>query len=202
MGQEINFFRITGKSSDVESNTFVKFPYSQEWYAEDIAFIMDEVIRRYGTDEWRACILTNEIHRHIGIFSIIGVKMGILALELLGTNRDNLNVISFTGSHPPFSCLNDGIQVSTGATTGHGTIKVISDAKPTIKAVFQIQNLEVIIKLKEEYINKAESSISKGRAFLPVSHDLYWNNVRRYGLEYWLEWDRHKIFDYKKRNLS
>ena len=76
--------------------------------------MMDEVIRRYGTDEWRACVLTNEIHGHLGIFSIMGVKMAMLALELLGTDRDTLNVISFTGSHPPYSCLNDGIQISTG----------------------------------------------------------------------------------------
>jgi pyrimidine-specific ribonucleoside hydrolase len=201
MWREINDIGITGKPADVEYNTLVKFPYSEEWYTEDVAPIMEEAIRRHGKEEWRACVLTNEMHGHLGIYSIIGVKMGMLALELLDTERDTLKVISYTGSTPPFSCLNDGIQVSTGATTGHGTIKVINDTRPMVRAVFSLRDCELIIQLKEEYLQKAEETIRNGRTFLPVSEEMYWKMVRQNGLEFWLEWDRYKIFEYKKAIL-
>ena len=200
MWKESDHIGIKGKPAEVESNALIKFPMTKDWYTDDIGLIMDEVIRRYGPEEWRACILTNEMHGHLGIFSIVGVKMGMLALELLETDRDSIHVISFTGSHPPYSCLNDGIQVSTGATAGHGTIKIINDAKPMVKAVFQLRENEAILQLKGEYLKQAEETIRSGKTFYPVSHDMYWKLVRQSGLDYWLEWDRHNIFEYKISN--
>ena len=37
---------------------------------------------------------------------------------------ENLKVLSFAGTRPPISCFNDGLQISTGATLGHGSIKI------------------------------------------------------------------------------
>ena len=44
----------------------------------------------------------------------IGAKMGIRAQKLLRAHLNPMTVISQTGSRPPYSCLSDGIQVSTG----------------------------------------------------------------------------------------
>ena len=92
-----------------------------------IEAMAERTIARWGKEEWRAVILTNEIHGHIGIYSTIGAKMGIYALELLSrlcNKAEELKVLSFAGSRPPVSCFNDGLQISTGATLGHGSIKI------------------------------------------------------------------------------
>ena len=72
--------------------------------------------------EWKIVVLTNEFHEHMGIYSILGAKMGLRAREYFHLGIDELEILSFAGSTPPVSCLNDGLQVSTGATLGHGTI--------------------------------------------------------------------------------
>ena len=71
-----------------------------------------------------------------------------------------------------------------------------------VKAVFQFREHKVIIRLKEKYLKQANDSISKGKSFLPVSFEMYRKVVRQNGLEYWLEWDRHKVFEYRQKNLS
>ena len=53
--------------------------------------------------------------------------MGIRAREYFNTGVDEFSAVSFAGSIPPLSCMNDGIQVSTGATPGHGLLTVIND---------------------------------------------------------------------------
>ena len=92
-----------------------------------IEAMAERTIARWGKEEWRAVILTNEIHGHIGIYSTIGAKMGIYALEFISrccNKMENLKILSFAGSRPPISCFNDGLQISTGATLGHGSIKI------------------------------------------------------------------------------
>jgi hypothetical protein len=71
-----------------------------------------------------------------------------------------------------------------------------------VKAVFQSRDLEAILQLKGEYLKPAEDTIRNGKTFYPVSHDMYWKLVRQGGLDFWLEWDRHKIFEYKISNRS
>ena len=97
-----------------------------------IEAMAERTIARWGKEEWRAVILTNEIHGHIGIYSTIGAKMGIYALELLSrlcNKAEELKVLSFAGSRPPVSCFHDGLQISTGATLGHGSIKIAKSAQ-------------------------------------------------------------------------
>ncbi len=88
-----------------------------------MADYLDTLISIHGLEEWKAAILTNEMHRHLGAYSLVGVKMGILARELLKADLDELNVVAYTGSNPPESCLIDGLQIATGASLGRGTIQ-------------------------------------------------------------------------------
>ncbi|MCK7460838.1 MAG: formylmethanofuran dehydrogenase subunit E family protein [Sphingobacterium sp.] len=81
-------------------------------------------------------VLTSELHGHLGIYAIIGAKMGLYAREILGAGHDELVINSLAGSKPPVSCMNDGLQVSTGATLGHGLISVKQTDKPTPSAAF------------------------------------------------------------------
>jgi len=71
------------------------------------------------------------LHGHEGPFLIAGIRMGLLALELLGSpGYFGLSAQSYTGNTTPLSCLTDGIQIGSGCTTGKGNLTVIDGARP------------------------------------------------------------------------
>ena len=47
-----------------------EFPLTQ--YADDVQRIVGTAIRRFGPEEWKLVLLTNEIHGHLGIYSTLG----------------------------------------------------------------------------------------------------------------------------------
>ncbi|MBN2213281.1 MAG: nucleoside hydrolase [Bacteroidales bacterium] len=174
---------------------FNEFPADRQMYNYDVRQIMDSAIARYGHDEWKACVITDEFHGHLGIFSIVGAKMGIKAREIFNVQPDHLTVVSCAGTIPPYSCLNDGIQVSTGATLGQGTISLANDTLNRPEAIFTYREKSVKIRLKEEYLNIINKDIQEGIIKFGLADDGYWKLVRRSALKYWLEWDRNNIFD-------
>lgn len=163
-------------------------------------------IARWGKEEWRAVILTNEIHGHIGIYSTIGAKMGIYALELLSrlcNKAEELKVLSFAGSRPPISCFNDGLQISTGATLGHGAIEIAkSSADARVEAIFRFKaicgteakEMQLRVWLKEELRQQIAGDIANAVKQYGHTPD-YWLQVRRLALDYWQQWNRAEIFE-------
>jgi pyrimidine-specific ribonucleoside hydrolase len=179
-----------------ESNVvFNRFPVQREMFNYDVRPIIDSAIARYGIDEWKANVMTDEFHGHLGVFSIVGAKMGIKARELFGVGPDMLEVTTQSGIKPPYSCLTDGIQVSTGATLGMGTIHLASGTEVQPKAVFTYKGRSIQISLKKEYLLKVDADINEGFLKFGLMDDGYWKLIRRNALKYWIEWDRDKIFD-------
>jgi len=179
-----------------ESNVvFNRFPIQREMFNYDVRPIIDSAISRYGIEEWKANVMTDEFHGHLGVFSIVGAKMGIKAREIFGVGPDMLEVTTYAGSKPPYSCLTDGIQVSTGATLGMGTIHLAVDSEIQPKAVFTYNGRSVQISLKKEYLQKVDADINEGILKFGLMDDGYWKLIRRNALKYWIEWDRNKIFD-------
>ena len=174
---------------------FNRFPAQHEMFNYDVRPIIDSAIARYGSDEWKANVMTDEFHGHLGVYSIVGAKMGIKAREFFGVGADMLEVISYAGSKPPYSCLNDGIQVSTGATLGMGTIHLATRGKTLPSAVFSYKNRSVRISLKKEYLDQVDADIKEGIMKFGLMDDGYWKLIRHNALKYWVEWDRNKIFD-------
>jgi pyrimidine-specific ribonucleoside hydrolase len=121
--------------------------------------------------------------------------MGIKVREYFGSGSDMISVVTYAGSKPPYSCLNDGIQVSTGATLGMGTIRLASDTLARPSAVFSYRGRSVRITLKKEYLDRVDADINEGIVKFGLMDDGYWKLIRRNALKYWLEWDRNKIFD-------
>jgi len=185
---------------------FNRFPVQREMFNYDVRPIIDSAIARYGYDEWKANVMTGEFHGHLGVFSIVGAKMGIKARELFGVGTDMLEVTTYAGIKPPYSCLNDGIQVSTGATLGMGTIHLATDSIVQPSAVFTYKNHSIRISLKKEYLEKVEADIDEGIVKFGLMDDGYWKLIRHNALKYWVEWDRNKIFDIleinQKNNLQ
>jgi pyrimidine-specific ribonucleoside hydrolase len=174
---------------------FNRFPVQREMFNYDVRPILDSVIARYGYDEWKANVMTDEFHRHLGVFSIVGAKMGIKARELFGVGADQLEVTTYAGTKPPYSCLNDGIQVSTGATLGMGTIHLAKQRKTEPAAVFTYKDRSFRISLKKEYLEQVDADIKEGILKFGLTDDGYWKLIRHNALKYWVEWDRNKIFD-------
>lgn len=186
---------VTGEYRTGHFTAFYGFPVFRELYAYDIRQIMDTAVVCYGTEEWKACVITDEFHGHLGVFSIVGAKMGIFAREFFGIGTDLLEINSFAGSEEPFSCMNDGLQVSTGATLGQGTIHLVNDTIAKPQAVFTYKNKSILISLKQEYLKELQGVIKEGIKNYGLQDEDYWNLIRQTSIRYWLEWDRKKIFD-------
>lgn len=171
------------------------FIFPHDFYADDVADIVGNCIKRHGEAEWRAVVLTNEIHGHLGIYSTLGAKMGLRARELfreMGLEGE-MSVLSFAGSVPPVSCLNDGLQVSTGASMGHGLFAVSPGEEPSVKARFTCGGDSLDICLKPEYEALIKADIKQGVSLYGHTPE-YWEYVRKLALRYWLEWDRSQVF--------
>ncbi|MEN6369837.1 MAG: formylmethanofuran dehydrogenase subunit E family protein [Thermotogota bacterium] len=74
------------------------------------------------------------LHGHFGPFLVVGIRMGLLALELLEhPGYFGLEAHSEAGWTPPLSCLNDGIQIGAGCTTGKGNLIVAARTRPCVR---------------------------------------------------------------------
>ena len=168
------------------------FQFPLDLYADDVRDIVGTCIERYGEREWKIITLTNEIHGHLGIYSTLGGKMGLYAMELLQADH-SISVLSYAGDVPPVSCFNDGLQVSTGASLGHGLISISDEAEKRAEAVFACGQKSVRLKLKPEYENAVIADIKRGVALYGNTPE-YWLYVRSLALDYWRNWDRKEIF--------
>lgn len=185
---------VLNSSLKPNNRIFTDFPVNPDLYKKNVSDFMSRVISDFGLSEWKSVVLTNEIHGHTGIYSIIGVKMGLRALEYFNVGVNNLEVVSFAGSEPPLSCLNDGIQISTGATIGQGLITIDKTVIPTPTVTFAFNGRKVRIELKKEMTERIEADISRGIQQFGMS-DLYWAYVEELAYQYWQELDRHTIFN-------
>lgn len=164
-------------------------------YDDDLQYIVDKTIMNYGCEEWRAIWLTTEILDYISIYAVIGVKMGIRALDELKAKHGDLEVVSSAGTKPPVSCLNDGLQVSTGATFGHGLITSAGTISPLVQSIF-ITNTDqyITLKLNNDINNNIQREISD---IINHSNEIstHKTQLRKLAIHYWADLDRNKIFD-------
>ena len=170
-------------------------PRTRAQFREDLRPLVGEIIERHGEEEWRICVLTNEMHRHLGIYSIVGAKMGLYALGYLAAEHDELKVVSFAGGHPPVSCFNDGLQVSIGATVGHGSLTIAPVETAVPEAEFSGGTGMVRLRLREEYHVRIRADIKRGIELHGNLTPGYWAFVRALAIRYWLEWDRYEMFE-------
>ena len=180
----------------VERMQVVKaFPSDTSFYKPDIQPYIDDIIKNNGRDEWTSGILANEMHRHLGVYAIIGVKMGIRAIEYFMTGVDELHATTHAGTISPLSCMNDGIQVSTGATPGHGLLTVSTEPPFYPSVEFTHKNHVLRISLKKELADKIASDLKEINFIYGLDSDIYWELVRQKAIQYWHDFDRHEIFD-------
>lgn len=76
---------------------------------------------RYTPPDWAF-----EFHGHRCPFMPLGYRMGLLALERLGIEREkdhSLHAFLEIGEGHPQTCMGDGVQISTGATFAKGLME-------------------------------------------------------------------------------
>jgi pyrimidine-specific ribonucleoside hydrolase len=189
-----NTVKILSGETVARNQVIKNFPTDSSFYSTDVAPFVNEIIKKYGIDEWTSSVITNELHRHLGVFSIIGVKMGIRAREYFDTGVDEFSTTSFAGSDPPLSCINDGLQVSTGSTPGHGLLTVINEAPSTPSAEFSYMNRKIRLTLKPQVTEKIISELKEINFVNGLDSNVYWELVRKNSVKYWRNLDRHDIF--------
>jgi pyrimidine-specific ribonucleoside hydrolase len=188
------YTEILTSHNNVRSKVFREFPESPDLFADDVQPYIKNIIQRHGGEEWRLAVLTNEIHGHLGIYAIVGVKMGLRARQYFHIGVDDISIVSSAGHTPPLSCMNDGVQVSTGGTLGHGLITVSSEQPFRPEATFTFKQRSVRLRLKDEYWARVKYDIKKGVDAFGLNTDDYWRYIRKLAIEYWLNWDRNEIF--------
>ena len=176
------------------NQVFKRIPADTSFYFSDLQEYIPDIIERHGKIEFEAGVLTNELHRHFGIYATIGVKMGIRAREYFHIGVDEMTVVSYAGSLTPVSCMNDGLQVSTGATAGHGLLKVVNeDGVP--EATFTYMDRTIKLKLKDDISSEIRNELKEINFIYGLDSNIYWELVRQKAILYWKNLDRHEIFD-------
>ena len=90
-----------------------------------------------------------KLHGHVGPYLVVGLRMGTAAKKALGISDSELTHLRaevVVPLYPPFSCLLDGIQVSTTCTIGNQRLS-FKNAK-YIQATFTKENSSMIVKIK------------------------------------------------------
>lgn len=186
-------FYADGHLREREVVVLDSFPVKPKRFKADVAPHVKKIIEKHGLEEWKACVLTNELHRHLGTYSLIGAKMGIRAREILDAPLDSVRVISYAGSNPPLSCMNDGLQVSTGASLGRGTIS-IADGQKRPAACFIYKDKKIVLTLKESVVRQIKNDIAAAvKKYGGVTPE-YFAHIRGLSIRYWYTLDRKEIF--------
>ena len=150
---------------------------------------------KYGHEEWAAVVLTNEFHQHVGIYTILGAKMGVRARELLEALPRSVKVSTETGIAPPHSCLVDGLQVALGSTLAQNLIHVPESKTPRTAAVFEYQGKRIRLCLRPEVQQTIADIISNAIAHHGNLTPGYFEEIEAASYRIWAEFDRAVIFD-------
>jgi inosine-uridine nucleoside N-ribohydrolase len=153
------------------------------------------ILAANGEDEWFAQLLLNELHEHLGAYSIIGVKMALRAAELLNAPPHGMTILSMTSPTQPVSCLNDGLLVATGSTPGRGLFHHQPGPPGAVEAKFDYNRRSVTLRLKSSYRDQIRMRIEELLQQYSLSDPGYWEGVRVLGLDIWESWHRLDLFD-------
>jgi len=107
-----------------------------------------------------------EFHGHLGPFLVIGVRMGIIAERILKPNIKQNKRLQATVKIPlltPFSCILDGIQITTQCTIGNQKLR-IENSQKEITAHFELQNSNMVMRISvnPKIIEGLMSEMSEG----------------------------------------
>ncbi len=178
-----------------EGVIFNEVPTQGYMLRSDLHGHVEEILSAHGYQEFKIVALTSEIHSHLGIYSIVGAKLGLRIMEYLHVGLDEVRIISYAGQRPPISCLNDGLQVGTGATIGYGAITSEKTDNPKASAKVIYNNRKILFTLKPEIAEDIEQTIVNLVRTYGLNSEMYWDELRKISIEYWKNINRFEAFD-------
>jgi pyrimidine-specific ribonucleoside hydrolase len=172
-----------------------RFPIDPQWYKPEAAELLRKgIVEKYGQEEWAAVVLTHELHQHMGIYNVVGAKMGVRARDILKAPTRAVHVTAETGVEPPISCVVDGLQASLGSTLAQKLIDVPDVPDPRVAAAFEYDGRKVRLSLKPEYQRKVESIIKAASEKHGRLTPAYFHEIEDRCFDVWAEFDRREIF--------
>lgn len=187
------------QSATITNNrVFERFPIDTALYKSDYAEILQKTLLDFGAIEWKAVCLTNEVHGHTGIYSIIGAKLGVRAMEFFNVGVNNLSIKTFSGNKPPLSCFNDGIQISCGATIGQGLITIADTVLQIPTAIVEFNKQKVEFSLKPEIAAEMRQDIKYGVENFGLESEMYWIYIEKLAIKYWEKYNRNDLFTIRR----
>ena len=81
------------------------------------------------------------------------------------------------------------------ASVGHGLITVAEIDTPRPEARFTFKDKTIRLVLKPRYADRIRRDVKRGIELYGDLTEPYWQYVRALALRYWLDFDRHEIFD-------
>ena len=159
--------------------------------APDIRALSEHVADR---EEWDVTVLMNEVHGHVGPWSIVGCKMGQRALDLLEIGFQTATLISEGGAVPPRGCITDGMMLCSGATVGRGLVRLAEG--PYAPAGTWVHGDHAVRLQARPFV--AATIRDSIQAFIRdtggTQSPEYWRRVRAFALQVWGDWDRDSLF--------
>ncbi|HNR30365.1 MAG TPA: formylmethanofuran dehydrogenase subunit E family protein [Candidatus Hydrogenedentes bacterium] len=178
------------------TSVFAHFPTSPDMYCDEVAAIIRAgVIDRFGAEEFAAVVLSHELHQHIGVYTVVGAKMGVRARELLDAPRRAVRVEVETQPDTPFACATDGLQAALGSTYGQDLIRIQPVLKPRLTVVFSYGGKRLRMGLKESFRHEIARIIHDNSEKHGYLSPAYFEAIRGASYRIWADWDRKKIFD-------
>ncbi len=120
-------------------------------------------------------------HGHLGPYLVAGIRMGLLALDLLKSpGYFGISAVSEAGRKPPMSCLSDGVQIGSGCTAGKGNLEVRDTAQPRV--TFRTdEGTGVTLTLRREMVeafrNGDAHGVSKHITHCPAEELFLWETL-------------------------
>jgi pyrimidine-specific ribonucleoside hydrolase len=175
---------------------FQQFPTDPAYYTPPVAQLLENgIIERFGEEEFAAVVLTNELHQHIGIYTVLGAKMGIHAREILRAPTRSIHVVMETTLKQPWACTLDGVQMAIGSTLGQNLIEIAANEQPAVAGTFTWEGRRVRLALKDEYQTQLRDIILKAREAHGDLTPAYFDDIEQHCYTVWAKWDRGRIFE-------
>jgi pyrimidine-specific ribonucleoside hydrolase len=172
-----------------------RFPVDPESYCPEAADLLrNGILEKYGLEEWAATVMAHELHQHVGIYTVLGAKMGVRARELLNAPTRAVHVTAETGIEPPMSCVIDGLQASLGSTLAQKLIEVPKVPTPRVAAVFRYEDRAIRLSLRPEYSKKVQQTIKTAIKHHGNLTPAYFHEIEDRCFDVWAEFDRREIF--------
>jgi formylmethanofuran dehydrogenase subunit E len=91
-----------------------------------------------------------DFHGHLGPYLVLGLRMGLLAKTILEGDPFTMRAEIHTLKRPPYSCIVDGVQLTSGCTLGKGNICIREDQK--LCGIFVKDSRKIEIRVTPEIV--------------------------------------------------